>query len=207
MQQGRKHGERLTYANVMATIAVFIALGSGAYAASQLPRNSVGPRQLRKNAVTKAKVKKNAISTSKIVRNAVTGAKVKESTLGRVPDASALGGFPASAYAAAPMWALVDNTGTILRQSGGIGSNTIGIGRVDIAFPGSLSGRAVSATRALVGNDPLNSVGVEVGICAVELSCGEFGVPDDGTHATVVTTGLNAELVVNEAHSFWIVAH
>src|SRR4051794_657095 len=40
----------LTYSNVMATIAVFIALGGGAYAVS-VPRNSVGAAQLKKNAV------------------------------------------------------------------------------------------------------------------------------------------------------------
>ena len=31
----------LSYANVMATIALFIALGGGAYALTTLPRNSV----------------------------------------------------------------------------------------------------------------------------------------------------------------------
>jgi len=87
MRARRKLRERLTYANVMATIAVFIALGGGAYAASQLPKNSVGPKQLRKNAVTKRKVRKNAISTPKILNGAVTGAKVDESTLGTVPSA------------------------------------------------------------------------------------------------------------------------
>ena len=38
---------RLTYANAMSTIAVFVALGGGAYAVS-VPRNSVGPEQLKR---------------------------------------------------------------------------------------------------------------------------------------------------------------
>lgn len=38
---------RITYANVMATIAVFIALGGTSYAVSKLPRNSVGTEQVR----------------------------------------------------------------------------------------------------------------------------------------------------------------
>ena len=38
--------ERLSYANVMATIAVFIALGGTSYALT-LPRDSVGSAQLR----------------------------------------------------------------------------------------------------------------------------------------------------------------
>lgn len=52
---------RLTYANVMATIAVFIALGGGAYAASKLPKNSVGGKQIKKNAVTSKKVKNHTL--------------------------------------------------------------------------------------------------------------------------------------------------
>jgi hypothetical protein len=39
----RRH---LTYANVMATIAAFIALGGGAYAAFHLPRNSVKSKHI-----------------------------------------------------------------------------------------------------------------------------------------------------------------
>jgi hypothetical protein len=42
--------EKLTYANVMATIAVFLVLGGGAYALS-LGRNSVGTKQLKPGAV------------------------------------------------------------------------------------------------------------------------------------------------------------
>jgi hypothetical protein len=52
---------RLTYANVIATVALFVALGGGAYAATQLPKNSVGPGQLKKEAVTGAKVKKGSL--------------------------------------------------------------------------------------------------------------------------------------------------
>ena len=47
---------RLSYANVMSTIAVFAALGGGAYAAVKLPAGSVGRAQLKANAVTSAKV-------------------------------------------------------------------------------------------------------------------------------------------------------
>ncbi|MCW2967472.1 MAG: hypothetical protein JWM71_1244 [Solirubrobacteraceae bacterium] len=49
----RRH---LTYANAMATFAVFVALGGASYAALKLPANSVGARQLKKSAVTTAKV-------------------------------------------------------------------------------------------------------------------------------------------------------
>ena len=46
----------LTHANVMATVAVFIALGGASYAAVRLPKNSVGAKQIKKEAVTPAKL-------------------------------------------------------------------------------------------------------------------------------------------------------
>jgi hypothetical protein len=48
----------LTYANVIATLALFLALGGAAYAATQLPRNSVGTGQLKAEAVTAGKIAK-----------------------------------------------------------------------------------------------------------------------------------------------------
>ncbi len=43
--------ERISYANVMATLAMFVSLGGASYAAITLPAGSVGPRQLRAHAV------------------------------------------------------------------------------------------------------------------------------------------------------------
>lgn len=47
---------RLTYANVISTLSLFLVLGGGAYAASTLPKNSVGTPQLKAAAVTPAKL-------------------------------------------------------------------------------------------------------------------------------------------------------
>jgi hypothetical protein len=57
----RKLDDRLSYANVMATFAVFLALGGGAYAATQLEKNSVGTKQLKNGAVNSAKVKDGSL--------------------------------------------------------------------------------------------------------------------------------------------------
>lgn len=47
----------LSYANVVATLALFLVLSGGAaYAATRLAKNSVGSAQLKKNAVTPAKL-------------------------------------------------------------------------------------------------------------------------------------------------------
>jgi hypothetical protein len=68
---------KLTYSNVMATLALFVALGGASYAATQLPKNSVGAKQLKTDAVT----------TLKIMNGAVTGEKLDVSTIGTVASA------------------------------------------------------------------------------------------------------------------------
>lgn len=67
--------QRLSYANVMATLAFFLALSGGAYALS-VPRNSVGPKQLRKNAVTNVKIKKGSLSLDRFSKKARQSLKV-----------------------------------------------------------------------------------------------------------------------------------
>jgi hypothetical protein len=70
--------KHLSYANVVATMALFVALGGGAYAAINLPKNSVGAKQIKKNAVSGRKVKNRSL----------TGADLNLSKLGKVPSAA-----------------------------------------------------------------------------------------------------------------------
>lgn len=59
---------RMTYANVMATVAVFVALGGSSYAAIALPRASVGSEQLKRDSVSSAKVKRGSLRLSDFKR-------------------------------------------------------------------------------------------------------------------------------------------
>lgn len=52
---------RFLRGNVIALLALFVALGGTTYAATALPKNSVGTQQLKKGAVTKAKINKKTI--------------------------------------------------------------------------------------------------------------------------------------------------
>lgn len=52
--------------NHLGLLALFIALGGTAYAATQLPRNSVGTKQLKKGAVRTADIGKGAVKLAKI---------------------------------------------------------------------------------------------------------------------------------------------
>jgi hypothetical protein len=66
---------KLNYANVIATIALFVALGGAAVAAG-LPKNSVGTKQLKRGVVTAAKLKRGAVTSGKIGPQAVTAGKL-----------------------------------------------------------------------------------------------------------------------------------
>jgi len=72
---------RLSYANVMATIAVFGLLGGASYAAVNLPKNSVGPSQIEKNAVRAPEIGANAVRAAEIGENAVGTGKVLDGSL------------------------------------------------------------------------------------------------------------------------------
>jgi hypothetical protein len=65
----RRH---LSYANVMATVAVFIALGSSSYAALK---------------ITGADVRNGSLSNRDLKRNTLDGTRIKESRLSEVPRA------------------------------------------------------------------------------------------------------------------------
>ena len=69
--------KRLTYANVVSTLALFLVLAGGAAYAAKVAKKSVGPAQLKANAVTTAKIKANSVTTRKIKRNAVANGKIK----------------------------------------------------------------------------------------------------------------------------------
>lgn len=61
---------RITYANVMSTVAVFIALGGTSYAVARLPKDSVGTRQLRAQAVTTKAIASGAVTLDKLAADA-----------------------------------------------------------------------------------------------------------------------------------------
>jgi hypothetical protein len=66
---------RITYANVMATIALFVALGGGAYAASVA----------KKNSVTSKSVRNGSIQGIDVGKDTLTGDNINEGTLNVLP--------------------------------------------------------------------------------------------------------------------------
>lgn len=77
---------RITYANVVATLALFIALGGSAYAVTKIDGSQL---------------KKRSVGSSKLKSNAANGRVVKERSLGAVPraqNAARLAGLPYTAF-------------------------------------------------------------------------------------------------------------
>jgi hypothetical protein len=74
---------KLTYANVMATIAVFIALGGSSYAVSRINGKNIKPR---------------SITGSKLKPNTLTGKQIRESKLATVPNADKLDNLDSAAF-------------------------------------------------------------------------------------------------------------
>ena len=118
----------LTYANVMATVAVFVALGGTSYAVAT---GSIDSREIKNNAVRSADIQNNQVSTRDLSNNSasgrdirngtVTGSDVLESALGEVPkadqantatNANQLGGVAAGGYLQAGATAGGDLSGT-----------------------------------------------------------------------------------------------
>jgi hypothetical protein len=78
---------KFTYSNVVSTLCLFLLLGGGAYAATQLPKNSVGTKQLKRGAVTGGKIRANAVTGAKVADGSLAGADIAAATLGQVPSA------------------------------------------------------------------------------------------------------------------------
>jgi hypothetical protein len=69
--------KRLTYANVMSSIAVFFVLGGGvAFAA--LGKNTVGTAQLKRNSVKVGKIAGEAVKAGKLAKNAIATNRLRE---------------------------------------------------------------------------------------------------------------------------------
>lgn len=80
----RRH---LNYANVTATMALFVALGGGAYAVT-----SVDSRDIANDSVKSVDLKnRRAVRGKDVKRNAITGRQISESTLNAGSFASIAG--------------------------------------------------------------------------------------------------------------------
>lgn len=138
----RRLHEHISYANVMATLAVFIALGGSAYAVAQLPRNSVGAAQIKRNAVGTSELRNRGVRLSDI------SASARRSLRGAT-GAAGPAGPPGVTYHAA-----VNSGGTAVRGNATGFNHQGGSGVYTLAFGRDVSTCQATAALAAVQNGP-----------------------------------------------------
>jgi hypothetical protein len=102
----RPIARRLSFANVVSLLALFVALSGSSYAAmkvgsDEITDNSVRGRDIHENTVRGTDVRDGDLKGRDVRDNTLTGENLKESTLEAVPraeDALTLQGKPASAF-------------------------------------------------------------------------------------------------------------
>ncbi len=75
---------KLSYANVISTLALFIALGGTSYAALTLPRNSVSSSQIRARAVGSSELRSRAVSSRHIRDRAIALRDISTTARGKL---------------------------------------------------------------------------------------------------------------------------
>jgi hypothetical protein len=128
----RRH---LTYANVMATIGVFLALGGASYAAIKLPANSVGSRQIKDGAIASADIKNHTIKPGDFKGGLPRGQQGPKGERGP---------------AAAKYWARIGGgtTADVISSSGDITVSRLPNGNDQVTFPVDVSECATALTIA-----------------------------------------------------------
>ncbi|MFL5865479.1 MAG: hypothetical protein ACJ766_00075 [Thermoleophilaceae bacterium] len=203
----RKLRDRLTYANVMATIAVFIALGGTGYAAAK-----INGKNIKNKSIAGKKLKNRTITRGKVKKNTLTGAEIAESRLGKIPnaadadnaaeadnathadssdtagDASTIDGIDSPALARRS-----DGVGFLVEPSGWRGSGgtvftgqtdftrpTIGTGtmRLPLSYPTRSNGRPLFITTLRVCSTPTNAT---ISTYSISTGSGESAANGGGT--------------------------
>jgi hypothetical protein len=143
---------RLTFANLMSSAAVFIALGGTSYALT-LPRNSVGAQQIRGGAVRASEIRSGAVRSSDVkdralgVRDLSPAARIAlrgQTGAAGAPGPAGPPGPPGVTYTAAVTAAGIKVRGNAIRAS------TRGVNEYVVEFDRSTDDCVSTATLATV---------------------------------------------------------
>lgn len=175
---------KLSYANVMATVAVFIALGGSSYAAITLPKNSVGDQQIRAGAVRSSEVRDRSLGVRDLSLEA------RKSLRGAAGPAGPAGATGPAGVSAARYFAVVAPSGSFVRGNATNGGKAGGFGAYRVAFAGPVTACAFSATLAATDSSPAPAGRVTVA------DSGDGGVVVQTYDASGAPSDLGFHLVV-----------
>jgi hypothetical protein len=159
---------RLTFANVVSVVALFIAIGGGAYAATSIDGSTI-----RQNSIPGNRLKTRSVTGDRLRDGSVTGRQVKESSLGQVPsarsaaaasNADALGGLAPDAF-----------------QQRVVGTCSTAVQSIASDGSAQCSARSIFGISETVGADHGLNFG-DFGDLSIGLSCG----PSPGTFVRIL---------------------
>jgi len=126
----------LSYANVMATIALFVALGGSSYAAIALSKNSVKSKHIAKGQVKRSDIGRNAVNSAKVKNLSLLA---EDFRAGQLPSgAQGIQGPPGEP--ATKLLAAVAADGTLLHGRGVTAALRTSAGNYTVTFDRSLDG-------------------------------------------------------------------
>jgi hypothetical protein len=144
---------RLTYANVIATLALFVALGGTSYAAASLKRNSVGSTQIRAGAVGASEIRGNAVHSSEIRDGTISLRDIGEATRNSLRGTA---GPPGPGGPVGPAGtadrAAVNSAGALAAGTAVSVTHAAGSSDYTVVFSHDVSGCVYAATLAAVQN-------------------------------------------------------
>lgn len=140
-------------AMVVALLALCLAVGGTAVAATKLSKNAVKTKNIKNGAVTESKIAGNAVTEGKIAGNAVTEGKIANGAV----SAGKLGASAKTAWVETELGSISD----IVGQSGGVTVTPAGMGQAVVDFGTNVSNRAITVT----SNLNLGSVTAEYARC------------------------------------------
>jgi hypothetical protein len=178
---------------VIACVALLLALGGVSWAATALPRNSVGTAQLRNNAVTSSKVRNHSL-----LRADFKSGQVPRGPAGPAGPTGATGaqgpkgptGATGPAGTANIRWALVRADATIVDKSDAnisITSHTNGGGVYILNFGSPVDTKLILASSAQAGNDGGPRGPVSAGPCGGTPEGSTCNPGNDTSHLRVLT--------------------
>jgi hypothetical protein len=161
MRQIRK---RLTYANVVASVALFLVIG-GATAFAALGRNTVGTPQLKKNAVKVGKIGPEAVKAGKLAKNAIATNRLREGVVttsklgaGAVTSAKVDGSIQKTGDLLFATVAPATAAAVIVRGRGATSVSRIATGFYAVTFERDVTGCTWLATYGQPDNSGVNAV-------------------------------------------------
>jgi hypothetical protein len=137
-------------AMVVALLALCLAVGGTAFAATKLGKNAVKTKNIKNGAVKESKLAANAVTESKIAGNAVTEGKIAGSAVTGGKIANGAVSADKIAGSAKSLWVQMDIGGAdIVGQSGGITVTPNGMGQKVVNFGTNVANRGILITTVL----------------------------------------------------------